>query len=797
MLNSEPRPSASDDLREAVESMVGERSSLGPPAHWSPALKAAVDFVLTMPQPACLCWGQDARLIYNAPYRTILGHRHPTALGQPLTEVWREFSDDLAPRIARTLQGEPQVWDDAPFDISDRDERLRRAWFTATWTPIRIETGDVGGFLIVATETTARRRAELELRDSQDRDAFLLELSDAMRPLGDAAEIQMVAAAALGARLGADRVGYAEDLGDDEIAVTRNYTRGVMGIEGRYRYDDYGPELLRAFRRGETIVRDDVANDSSLSADEKAAHVKLQIGSTANVPLLKDGKLRAVLFAHYKTAHQFAEGELELMRDVAERTWAEVMRARAEQETRHSEERYRTLFSSMDEGYCIIQMLYDESGVAQDWRFIEVNRAFELHNGLVGAQGRTIREMAPGIERKWIDTYNRVAETGESLRFQEKSGALQDRFFDLYAFRVGAPADRKVAVLFTNITEAKRLAERQEVLLAELQHRVRNTMTMIRTISERTVRSSSTLEEFATAWAGRLAALSRVQALLTQSAALGVELSSLLEEELAAHENQFHIEGPRLTLPPKAAEVLTLAVHELATNALKHGALATSDGRVEASWDVTARGDQQWITFNWREFLPSPLSSPSPCKNGFGRELIERRIPYDLHGKSTLNLGPWGATCVLEFPLAPSASVLETGIPDRTTLFDDKASTGPGQPLADERVMIVEDDFLLADDLRRKLALTGAQILGPFPTEGAALASFAQRLPTLAVLDVNLGVGPSFDLARALIGRSIPILFLTGYDDYVFPDDLTGISRLQKPAEIGQVVSALSNLSRS
>lgn len=119
------------------------------------------------------------------------------------------------------------------------------------------------------------------------------------------------------------------------------------------------------------------------------------------------------------------------------------------------EGKYRTLFNSMDEGYCIIQMLYDSSGKPCDWRYIEVNPAFELHNGLTNATGKTIRELTPDIEQKWIDIYGRVAETGESIRFEEDSTALQ-RVFDLYAFRIGEPGERMVAVLFTNITDRRK-----------------------------------------------------------------------------------------------------------------------------------------------------------------------------------------------------------------------------------------------------------------------------------------------------------------------------------------------------
>lgn len=143
----------------------------------------------------------------------------------------------------------------------------------------------------------------------------------------------------------------------------------------------------------------------------------------------------------------------------------------AEQALLLAKEQYHTLFTAMDEGYCIIQMLYDDRGQANDWRFIEVNPAFEKHNGLVHAQGKTIRELTPGIEPKWVDIYNRVALTGESIRFEEDSEAL-NRVFDLYAFRVGAPEERKVAVLFTDITQRRRAEQNLQLFNTLLEQQV-------------------------------------------------------------------------------------------------------------------------------------------------------------------------------------------------------------------------------------------------------------------------------------------------------------------------------------
>ncbi len=124
-----------------------------------------------------------------------------------------------------------------------------------------------------------------------------------------------------------------------------------------------------------------------------------------------------------------------------------------------SQERYRHLFDSMDEGYSIIEMIFDDADKAVDWRFLEVNPAFAKLTGLDNAVGRRMRDIAPELEEHWFETYGRVALTGEAVRFVNNAKSLQDRWFDLYAVKVGGPQSRKVAVLFTNITERRQIEE--------------------------------------------------------------------------------------------------------------------------------------------------------------------------------------------------------------------------------------------------------------------------------------------------------------------------------------------------
>jgi PAS domain S-box-containing protein len=148
--------------------------------------------------------------------------------------------------------------------------------------------------------------------------------------------------------------------------------------------------------------------------------------------------------------------------EIASRVQAEVART-------SSEERYRDLFNAVDAGLCVFEMRYDDAGVAADYRFLEVNDAFAMHTGMEDAQGRWMREMVPEHDQYWFDLYGAIAQTGESKRVQSHAPALE-RWFDVFAFRIGAPEDKQVAALFTDIT-AKHLSEQA---LTELNETLEN-----------------------------------------------------------------------------------------------------------------------------------------------------------------------------------------------------------------------------------------------------------------------------------------------------------------------------------
>ncbi|SDI17194.1 Two-component sensor histidine kinase, contains HisKA and HATPase domains [Bradyrhizobium sp. Rc2d] len=211
-----------------------------------------------------------------------------------------------------------------------------------------------------------------------------------------------------------------------------------------------------------------------------------------------------------------------------------------------------------------------------------------------------------------------------------------------------------VVITFIDVTAITRAEERQRLLLAELQHRVRNTLGVVRSIARRSAETSTTVEEYASHLDGRLNAYARTQALVTRDPEGGVDLEYLVVEELLAYNaregEQMRVSGPKVRFQPKAAETFALALHELATNALKYGALSQSTGRIEITWRLDESTEPAELVFEWRERGGPPVKPPA--RKAFGIEILERTLAFEFKGQTTLTFSPAGLQCTITIPLS-------------------------------------------------------------------------------------------------------------------------------------------------
>ena len=308
-------------------------SPIGSVETWPIALRTLVGVILGAKQPMYAAWGPDLTMLYNDAYATILGHKDADALGRPFMDVWSEIRDDLVPLVDRTLAGDSVHMEDITLMV-DRDGLEPEAHFAFSYTPVRDDHGRVQGLFCACSETT-------EVVMAGRRQAFRLELEDALRGIDDADSLVRIAGRILGEYLGADRVGYGEITPDGQsVLIDSAYSHGIGELRGEFPIDSFGKEAGDRLRRGETVA---VADVQSLTDGDQALWGSTQARSYVSVPIMRVGKLAATLFVNQATPRHWSIDDVALIRTVAARVSDAVQRARAEDEARSSAARFRTL----------------------------------------------------------------------------------------------------------------------------------------------------------------------------------------------------------------------------------------------------------------------------------------------------------------------------------------------------------------------------------------------------------------------------------------------------------------------
>ncbi len=311
-----------------------------------------------------------------------------------------------------------------------------------------------------------------DISDRKRREAnlcFLAEISNDFSRLSTANEIMQVVGAKIGAYLKITTCNFTDvDEGQGEVTVHYGWnSTNVPSTVGTFRIAQYlSEEFKRASRAGETVV---VRNTQTDPRTDGPGYAAFNMYSFVTVPFHRNGRWTHYIAICDSRPRDWRDDEIELIEEISNRIFPRLQRARTEAALRESEAKYRTLFESIDEGFCIVQLIFDENNQPIDWRYIEINPVFEQQTGMKNALGRTIREIVPNMEPSWFDIYGKVALTGEATRFVNRADSM-GRWFDVYAFRVGEPHECKVAVLFNDISDRKQAEAEREQLLANERH---------------------------------------------------------------------------------------------------------------------------------------------------------------------------------------------------------------------------------------------------------------------------------------------------------------------------------------
>jgi PAS domain S-box-containing protein len=314
---------------------------LGSPTSWPQPLKTLVGVMLGSNQPMFVAWGAERTFLYNDAYSEILGDKQPSALGQDLLAVWSEIRADLVPIVEEAYAGRPVQMDDIAL-VMLRKGYPEETHFAFSYTPVRDESGEVAGFFCPCLEIT-----EQVLSDR--RRAFRLALEERLRDLADPIEMVSAASEALGMFLEVAQVAYAEfDAAGEIVTIEREWNSGAMPSNaGRHRPVDFGPAFAADLQGGERIAIADVRRDPrTCSPEALSAFAKTSIASFINIPLVKAGRLVAILAVHHDTPRAWSADEIALAEELAERIWAAVERARAETHLQQTSQRLNALLDN-------------------------------------------------------------------------------------------------------------------------------------------------------------------------------------------------------------------------------------------------------------------------------------------------------------------------------------------------------------------------------------------------------------------------------------------------------------------
>lgn len=336
------------------------------------------------------------------------------------------------------------------------------------------------------------------------------------------------------------------------------------------------------------------------------------------------------------------------------------------------------------------------------------------------------------------------------------------------------------------------LNRQQTLMINELNHRVRNILSLVKSVSQQARRSGGSLESYSSALEARIHALAAAHNIGAGQARTSVSIRRILTLEAKPFEDtqktRIRVRGTDASVRAEAAPIFALVLHELITNAVKYGALSDPNGTVEVEIQRSAEG----MRLTWTESGGPKITAPST--RGFGTTLILQAVPFEMGGRSDLEFLVEGVRAYLELP--QSALGDDQARPDDAPPPHETDSQDRLHRLRNGLALVIEDNFMIAEGMRTELRDAGFVNVERLSNADRALAFLESDTPVLALLDVNLGHGETSErVASALLLRNVPILFVTGYGEQnALPAHLRSIPVLTKPVSAQDLLAGVNAL---
>lgn len=395
-------------------------------------------------------------ILANKAYEKICNRKSEDLLGKCMQDVFPELIGtgtlELFQKVVETGEAFSTPEYAVMVDLKN-DGVIRQYYFNFSLEPLRNDLGRIYAVMATSYDITEQVEARKKIEENEKQKAFLLKLSDAIKELINPVDIQLTACRILGEHVNVNRVLYGEVIDEEQIILNINYVNGVSPIIATLDAEQFGRKVIDAFKRNEKIIISDITTDPGYTEEEKQSFLSLDVVANAGIGLVKGGRWVATFGMHCNAPRIWMATEILLLEETAERTWAAVIRARAEQALRKSEEKYRTLFTSIDQGFAFCELIRNKEGKGIDFYVLEVNSTYEEQAGVSAEMvlGKSILQVFPTLDKWWINTYAAVVDDQRPVVFDQYFEVSQ-RWFTINAY----PSDNdRFAILFSDITERK------------------------------------------------------------------------------------------------------------------------------------------------------------------------------------------------------------------------------------------------------------------------------------------------------------------------------------------------------
>lgn len=699
-------------------------------------------------------------------------------IGRPLSELRMKVGDPEllsdAKKVRSSLQPVERV-------IEAENDR----WYLRRIHPYRGTEDRIEGVVITYADVTSLYRTRLALEQRERQQAAIAQIGEAALVARSIDGLVKAVLPPLRKSLAADTVKLlqlSEDKRTFHLLAGEGWHEGVVG-SGQVE-NSKATQAGYTLRHG-AIATQDVQTETRFSGPQLLLDHDIHAGISA--PIVVDGEDWGVLGIHAKTSNVYSDDDIAVVQSAANIIAYAISQMERERRTLQEKLTRDLAFRAAELAFWRNEPETDESVWGEELSHLLGHKPGELPQS-----GSAFFEcIHPEDVDEVKDAFQRTIEDGEPFEIEFRVVWPNGDVRWLAGRGARIPDSDPVIVMGVNydVTQRRQEEERQALIMRELDHRVKNMLAVILSIAQISGRGAVDTKSFVSSFTDRVKSMSQAHSLISEGRWSGVSFYDLLHQELAPYEptgsENVGLSGPPLSLKPEAAQALSMAIHEMATNAAKYGALSVPDGRIDVSWRFV--GEEGAVQVDWAERGGPAVAKPE--RKGFGSTVIEKITGQQLGNGIELDFAKDGLRA--SFQIAPD-HLLGFTPPKSGEKTDKPDDDGHDEPAGVEgkRILVLDDEWLIATQNERILGSAGAEVVGPAANLPDA-RKLAETSLDAALLDLNIAGESAAGLAHELMERGVPVVFLTGYSERG-PEAPEGATLLTKPIPDADLLAALS-----